>query len=253
MGDVYGFTAGTASNYFRHGLFSVVLSLKSISPALIRWPSAAERAEMHGLIPDFPKAVFFVDGNKGRTWRPQDRDQQFQRYDGYKKQHSYSTMVITDPFGFYLHVATSPAGFESDKTMYMESDIGAQPSLYLSDGECGLADMGYAGIPRIEVPDKKNTNMLFPYRRARNCSIRGVRMINEWAMGYVNNRYRVFLGRWPFSAELYAMAFESVCLMANWRFLRRGYALKRREVYEARNSGREESVGLSFFSDSDSE
>ena len=60
----YGISTGTLSNYIRHSLFAVFKCLDSIEPRLISWPSAEERAEMHGLIIGFPKCVFFVDGNK---------------------------------------------------------------------------------------------------------------------------------------------------------------------------------------------
>lgn len=102
-----------------------------------------------------------------------------------------------------------------------------------------MADMRYAGIARLEVPDKKNANLLFHLRRERNKAIRGNRMVNEWATGYVNIQYRILLKRCYYSPELYAMAFKATCLTANWRFERLGYALKCREIYEARNSGRE--------------
>lgn len=70
-----------------------------------------------------------------------------------------------------------------------------QASLYLSKGECGLADMGYADIWRLDVPKKQGTNVAFPFCCARNKSIGGKRMVNEWDMRYVNNRYRIFLHR----------------------------------------------------------
>lgn len=40
-----------------------------------------------------------------------------------KKKHFFSTMVITEIFGRSIHVATSRAGFESDKMVYMEFKI----------------------------------------------------------------------------------------------------------------------------------
>lgn len=252
MGQTYGFSDGTASNYFRHALFSVFTALKAQSPALISWPTAQERHDVHGLIPDFPKVVFFVDGNCGRCFRLGNPDLQEQKYNGYKKIHCYSTMVMTDIFGRYIWVETVDVGSESDKTMFIDCDVGKHPSHFLSEGERGMADMGYAGINLLEVPDKRNQNIYFPLRKKRNSGIRGSRMVNEWAMGYVNNRYRMFLGRWSFSPELYSIAFETVCMMANWRFDLRGYALKRRELYERRRDGMEDG-GESIWSDDSSE
>lgn len=47
------------------------------------------------------------------------------------------------------------------------------------------------------------------------------------------------------------MAFELVCMMANWKFDCRGYALNLREIYEAGCETHEEPN--SIFSDSDSD
>ena len=81
----------------------------------------------------------------------------------------------------------------------------------------------------------------FALRGVYNRSIRGVRMLNEWAVGYISNRHRIFLGRWPFDPNLFTPAFDSCALMANEIFEVRGYALQTREryaekalVYEAR-------------------
>ena len=71
----------------------------------------------------------------------------------------------------------------------------------------------------------------FALRGKWNRSIRGVRMLNEWAVGYISNRHRIFLGAWPFDPDLFAPAFESCAIMANEVFRERGYALQTRERY----------------------
>lgn len=116
-------------------------------------------------------------------------------------------MVMTDIFGRYIRVENVDVGGESDKTMHIGCDVCTDPDRFLSQGEIGLADMGYAYCPRVEVSDKKNQSLAFPLREKRNKAIRGVRHVNEWAKRYINKRYRLFLGRWIFSDELYAMAF----------------------------------------------
>lgn len=150
---------------------------------------------MHGLIAGFPCCVFFVDGNKGRCFRPTDEERQERKYVGFKKCHCYSTMVVTDIFGRYVMVETVDVGGEADSTMYMSCPIGRFPQHYLALDESALADMGYQSCPRLEILDKKNQNLTFPYRGRRNRQIRRTCMVNEWAMGYTNNGYRIFLGR----------------------------------------------------------
>lgn len=143
-----------------------------------------------------------MDGNKGRCFRSKDEDAQARKYDGYNKCHFYSTMVMTDIFGRYIWVETVNVDGEKDKSLYIASDVVTDSTRFLSSGEIGLADIGYKGFSRLEYPDKKSRNLQFPFRSIRNKAIIGVIMVNEWAMGYVNNRYQIFLGRLIYSEEL---------------------------------------------------
>lgn len=76
MAERYGVSTGTASDYFRHVLFTVYTAFDGLHPRLIRLPTAEERADMEGLLLGFPKCAFLVDGNKNKSWRPKsNRDQ----------------------------------------------------------------------------------------------------------------------------------------------------------------------------------
>lgn len=57
-------------------------------------------------------------------------------------------------------------------------------------------------------------------------------MVNESGLGYIKNRYHLFLGRWPFAPYLVAIAYRNALMVANWQFRRRRYALQSREIYE---------------------
>jgi hypothetical protein len=56
--------------------------------------------------------------------------------------------------------------------------------------------------------------------------IRKQRMISEWGVGYISNRHRIFLVRWPYDDHLFSIFYESCVMLANWRFDSRGEALQ---------------------------
>ena len=57
-------------------------------------------------------------------------------------------------------------------------------------------------------------------------------MVNEWGIGYINSRFRIFLGRWPIEKELFPIAYNTAAMISNWDFDRRGLALQPRWRYE---------------------
>ena len=66
VAEKYGVSPGTISNYFRHVLFGLHKSLKSLDPQLIRWPNVEEGKDMEGLIIGFSSYLFFFDGNNNK-------------------------------------------------------------------------------------------------------------------------------------------------------------------------------------------
>lgn len=53
----------------------------------------------------------------------------------------------------------------------------------------------------------------------------------EWGLGYLNNRHRIFLGRWAFVDELFELAYITCTELANWSFLYLVCALATNENY----------------------
>ena len=68
--------------------------------------------------------------------------------------------------------------------------------------------MVYAGDGDLFFPYKRIESTLWLYRSKQNSYIRSQRMVNEWGIGFINNRFRVFLGRWPFEPELFPIAYQ---------------------------------------------
>ena len=240
LGHKYGISKGTVSNYFRHALCAVFKCLEEVIPKLIRCPDELEREAIEGLIIGFPKCVFFVDGNKNRRWRPGENSEQERAYDGYKKAHAFSILVFCDIYGRFIRIEVSDKGAESDRNMYTTSDVFKNSDESLSTGQHGMADMGFAGSGELVVPYKRNESTMWMYRSIYNKCIRKQRMVNEWGIGYVNNRFRLFLGRWPFEKELFSLAYYTVAMLSNWQFDRRGFALQPRSRYEEKLAAQDE-------------
>lgn len=131
-------------------------ALRDEEPVLIRWPNEEERAGIEGLIIGFSKCVFLVDGNKSKRWRPQDKEEQERAYDAYKRAHVFSILSFCDIFGRFIRLEITDKGAESDRTLYVEFDVYRKKSVYLSTGQHGMADMGFAGDGDIVVPYKAN-------------------------------------------------------------------------------------------------
>lgn len=105
--------------------------------------------------------------------------------------------------------------------------------MHFSGDEHLIADLGHIddGVECVYA-FKKGQKLDFALLGAFNRSIQGVRMTNEWAVVFITNSYRVFLGRWPFDTALFSPAFDSCALMANEMLLKRGSALQTREKQE---------------------
>jgi len=201
-------------------------------PNRLRWDTDAERAEQHGLVPGFPLCVGFVDGAKLGRPRPEDAAEQKRVYDGIKHFHCFAMLVWIDNLGEYKMVSITDLGSIHDRRFYDQTPPYVSPGEHFSPGEHLLADCGFIGDGEECIcPFKKGMGLDFALRGAWNRSIRGVRMVNEWAVGFITNRHRIFLGSWSFDPALFSPAFELCALMANEMFKERGYALQTRERY----------------------
>lgn len=231
VSHAHGVCPATMSRYMSHTCMRSWAALKRDSNRL-RWMTAAERAELHGLVPGFPKAIGFVDGTKFGRWRPEDEVEQARVYDGRKHTHCFAILVWNCPLGTYIRVDVTDLGAAHDRRLYDQSPPYMAPSEHFSEGEHLVADTGFIGDGEECVcPFKKGMGLDFALRGKFNRSIRATRMLNEWGVGFISNRHRIFLGRWPFDPDLFTPAFEVCALMANELFAFRGYALQTRERY----------------------
>lgn len=140
-------------------------------------------------------------------------------------------LVFCDLYGRFIRLEISDKGAESDRNLYTSSEVYQNPSDFLTAGQLGMADMGFGGSGALVVPYKNKESTEWIHMTNYNRYIRRQRMVNEWGIGYINNRFRIFLGRWPFEKELFPIAYNTAAMLCNWQFDRRGFALQPRWRY----------------------
>lgn len=223
ISTLFGVSIGTVSNTFRHAIASMFKGMKAVAPRLISWPTADERESMRGLINGFPSVICFVDGTKQRAWRPTDDILQEYLFDGHHHFHAYSVLYWCNTFGECIRLDITMKGSQHDRGLYNESEPGKFPRRFFAFDENSrdwlervMVDTGFQGSGPIVAPFKANQGTHMSHRKERNRDIRKQRMCNEWAIGAVNNKYRLFLGRWAGSADWFPMAYELAVLLGQF-------------------------------------
>ena len=184
---------------------------------------------MERMLIDIPSCVF--NGSKNRRWRPKDSETRERAEDSYKKAHVFSVMVFSDLFGRFIRIEITDKGAESDRTIYVPSDICKRGDLHLSGALHGMADMEFSGDGDLVVPYKRNESTSWLYRSRHNQDISSQRMVKEWGIGFISKRFRLFIDCWPFEPESFAIAYQTAAMVSNWQFNCREYALQTRERY----------------------
>lgn len=133
-------------------------------------------------------------------------------------------------------------GFCHDRRFYAKDPPFTSLREHFCDSEHLIADLGFIGDGKDCVcVFEKWQGLDFALRGVNNRIIRGVRLLNDCCDGHVTNRHRILLGRWPFDADLFSLAFKSCAMMASEVSSFRGFVLQTREKctekaapYEAR-------------------
>jgi DDE superfamily endonuclease len=105
-------------------------------------------------------------------------------------------------FGDFIRLDITLNRVDHDRMISNNSTPSLQPGLHFIDGECVMADSGFQGDGPLVFPFKKNQGLAFAHRGRWNRDMRKQRILNEWVIGAVNNRWRLFLGRWSFDEDL---------------------------------------------------
>jgi len=132
-------------------------------------------------------------------------------------------LVWVDVFGLIVRVDVYAPGSCHDRRLFTQTSPQLSPATYFDGEQHAIGDTGFIGSSRVLVfPFRRNTDETGVDRDAWNTDIRRSRIRNEWGIGDVKNRFRLFLGRWSYEPELFAPTFELCCMLCNWRWKQSG-------------------------------
>ena len=140
--------------------------------------------------------------------------------------------VFCDFLGRFIRVEISDKGTESDRNMYTNLDVYRVSDHFLCTGQHRMGDMYFAWKGALVVAYKKNQCTERMLRTCYNRHIKRQRMVKEWGIGFINNRFRICLERRPFEKDLFPMAYNKAVMLSNWQFDRRDFVLQPRSRYE---------------------
>lgn len=240
MSRIYGLSCGTILNYIRHVGCTLMSVMKSNDDEAIRWRNISGRQAMQGLVYGFSKCIAFVDSTKQQVFRPLDAQIQESRYECHYRFHSFSLLLWTDVYRVIMLLDMIIVGSMHDSGTNNDSAPYRDPASYFSGGEFAIGDTGFQGAgEHIVCPSKKYQATGFSLRSTMNRYIRQQRIRNEWAVGLISNRFRLFLGRWPLEDNYFHILYEVAALLVNWRIRRTGIGpvplqrmMDRLEIYE---------------------
>lgn len=143
-------------------------------------------------------------------------------YSGHHHTFCHSTLVWTDVYGIIIRLDSCLQGSTHDRKLYNDSEPYRNPTQYFTDDESVIADTGFQGDgAHIIFPMKRNQCRSFHHRSDMNRDIRKQRIRNEWSVGLITNRFRLFLGRWSLESELFKVMFNVAGMLVNHR-IRKG-------------------------------
>lgn len=105
-----------------------------------------------------------------------------------------------------------------DREIYNNTAVGQNPEQYFLRDAAGIflarvmGDSGFQGSGPMKAPHKDNQSQSFVGRSARNRDIRKQRICNEWRIERVNNKFRMFLGRWIMAKKCFPITYEIACM-----------------------------------------
>lgn len=121
---------------------------------------------------------------------------------------------------------------ESHRNLYTEIELYCNPGQYLRPVQHDMADMSFAWEGELVLPYYRNESTAWICRAEHNRHIGKKRMTTEWRLGYANNRYILFLVKWPLSPDLFLIAHKTAAVLSNCQLAWRGYALQTLNSYE---------------------
>jgi len=274
---VFGSSEQNVDAHFWDTLLCIRRALSSYGPngelPVVRWPTPAERAEFHSWIPHpggvlvrhhadderarlrvagRSKIVFIIDGTPFAVNRPRQSALRKELFSKYRSTTCWNMNVVCDPRGRIIYVHTPHPGRHHDSRVYRSTPLALDPQLLLSDGECGLADAGYAmggtPDPRLLVPFKKppHGGQLSIAKRLYNKILQHSRAVIEHVFGYMAWKWQAVGGKCPLHRIVrgspvrqrgqlvfnpYEEVFVTCCMLTNLSMEAMGY-IRDRSYYD---------------------
>ena len=130
-----------------YGLLIEALSEMGVTPA----SSQKDLALLYNRLSDKDISVLIHDGTEREVPRPQDNDQQSEKYSGKKKRHTLKNGIITTFLGAILFVSPTVSGKTHDKTIADDFYFFPEKSYVMQD----TGYQGYKGDWATFMPFKK--------------------------------------------------------------------------------------------------
>jgi hypothetical protein len=191
---------------------------------LIAWPTAEERKELHGWLAVCSKAFAVLDGTHCEIQKP--THNQRKSYSGNKKKWTQNFLVCVDAFGFVIYIDGPFPGAMNDRGCWNQTPLALNPSQFVSEGECVLADGGFMGGKPLLCPldaidltyaVDEEERMFF---EGFNDELTEGRILVEDVFGWLKARAKVLGTKWERSVKKQGPMFNAVCAVHNfvrWR------------------------------------
>ena len=180
--DHFGMDQGQCNDYI-HALLPIV---EQAVKDLECMPSRTD-AELRKSLEKLDDRDLIHDGTEREVPRPQDHDEQQDKYSGKKKRHTVKNAVICTMLGFVVFLSPTVAGRIHDKTLAGTYTMLSGYTLWQDTGYQGYRPPGVAIVQPAKKPKGKE---LSEEQKKRNQEISRTRVRVEHAIGGIK-RYRV--------------------------------------------------------------
>lgn len=197
---------------------------------MIQWPDADERLALHGTLSLCDNAIAVLDGTHCPLNKLSYDEEKY--YSAYKGYHSQNFLVAVNPFAMIIYVDGPYPGRRNDRGVYNQSELGRNPSNFVSPNELIIADGGFiGGAPLIcpihvdsikDEPDEVKRLQMVEF----NGELSASRVLVEDVFSWIKSRARVLATRFSRKKETQAAIMFAACRYYNFvRMNRIRYAL----------------------------
>jgi len=189
----------------------------------IQWPSAVERLHLRGTLWDFPASdvlcpIFLLDGVIQKTSKPHDSTEALM-YCSRKRTHGFNHQIICRWDGKIVAVYPGFFGSTHDSACFKLTELHSARGNFFSDNETMIADCGYQDCGILNVRKAP----LDVAGRALNRLLRRHRVLIEFVIGGVKQKFQLVQSIWKHRRSAASDAFFVACQLFNYWMRKYGY------------------------------